>query len=157
MQKITVLGIGNIIMQDEGLGVRAVELLEQKCQLPEHIQVLDGGCLGMELFPFLAGTTKLLIIDAIDANLSPGATCKYAGEEVKAYFRRKISVHEIGISEVLAALEITEKPIEEVVIVGIQPLVLEVGLELSDVVQAAMPTLMSMIVHQLHVWTKEGA
>lgn len=152
MEKITVLGIGNILMRDEGLGVRAIEQLTERFQFPPEVQVLDGGCLGMELYPFLDGTTKLLVVDAIDARLLPGDCRKISGDDVLKYFRRKLSVHEIGISEVLAALDLTGRPIEEVVIIGMQPAVLDVGLELSDIVQSALPRLGDLIAEQLREW-----
>jgi hydrogenase maturation protease len=152
MEKITVLGIGNIIMQDEGLGVRVLEAITEKYQFPFHVQLLDGGCLGNELLPFLDGTQKLLIIDALAAHLPPGDCRKFAGVEVKKYFKNKLSVHEIGISEVLASLEIIGEPIEEVVIVGMQPASLDVGLELSDEVTAAVPELIDMVISQLRDW-----
>jgi hydrogenase maturation protease len=152
MEKITVLGIGNILLGDEGLGVRAVELLTKRFQLPPEVQVLDGGCLGMELYPFLDGTTKLLVVDAIDAQLLAGDCSKICGEDVLKYFRNKLSVHEIGISEVLAALDLVGCPIREVVIIGIKPAVLDVGLELSDIVLSALPRLVDLIADQLREW-----
>lgn len=155
MEKIAVLGIGNILMKDEGLGVRTIELLTARYQLSPDVQILDGGCLGMELYPFLESVGKLLVVDAVDAQLSPGSCCKFTGDEVEKYFRRKLSVHEIGITEVLASLELTAHPINEVVIVGMQPALLDIGLELSNEVQAALHQLLDMVVDQLRAWDVE--
>lgn len=152
MQKITILGIGNIIMQDEGLGVRAVEALQKKYRFSAEVQLLDGGCLGMELHPFFEGTEKLLVIDAVENQLMPGSCCKYSGNEVKKYFRRKLSVHEVGLSEVLATLEVTGREIPEVVIIGMRPEVIDLGLELSATVARNMPELLDIALEQLKEW-----
>jgi hydrogenase maturation protease len=106
----------------------------------------------MELFPFLDNVEKLLVIDAVEAQLSPGTCCKFSGMDVKKYFRQKLSVHELGISEVLASLEVTGKEIAEVVIIGMQPAVLDIGLELSATAKASMPELLEMVLEQLRAW-----
>jgi hydrogenase maturation protease len=152
MEKITILGIGNIIMQDEGIGVRAIEQLDEMYHFPNHVQLLDGGCLGMELLPFLDETAKLLIVDAMEARTSPGVCQRVAGDEVRQYFRQKLSVHEIGISEILASMEITERAIGEVVIIGMQPETIDVGLDLSETAHANMPELLRLVIEQLGAW-----
>ncbi|BBB92748.1 MAG TPA: HyaD/HybD family hydrogenase maturation endopeptidase [Methylomusa anaerophila] len=134
MEQITVLGIGNILMQDEGFGVRVVEELVKRFRFPENVQVLDGGTLGMGLLNFLAGTTRLVVLDAINGNNPPGTFYDISNEQVKAYFTHKVSLHELGIQDVLATLEVLEKPITEVVVLGVQPAVVDVGLELTATV-----------------------
>ncbi|MBP1765835.1 MAG: hydrogenase expression/formation protein [Firmicutes bacterium] len=98
--KITVLGVGNILLQDEGVGVRVVEEMTRRFAFPENVEVLDGGTLGMELMRFLLGTDKLIIIDAIDGSLPPGSIYEFEKENVKKYFREKVSVHDLGIQDV---------------------------------------------------------
>ncbi|MDF2876375.1 MAG: hybD 1, partial [Sporomusa sp.] len=128
MEKIIVLGVGNILMQDEGFGVRVVEELTRRYRFPDNVQVLDGGTLGMELLRFITGADRLVIIDAVNGGGEPGELYRFANEDVKAYFKNKVSLHELGIQDVLAALELLEQPVQDIVIFGIQPAVIDVGL-----------------------------
>lgn len=155
MKKITVLGIGNILLQDEGFGVKVVENLVQRFTFPEYVQVLDGGTLGMGLLPFLDGTDKLMIIDAVAGSLPPGGIYELKGEDVKAYFKNKVSLHELGIQDVLATLELLEKPVREVLVLGIQPLVVDVGLELTEKIKPLVPRIADRVVAKLGKWKVE--
>jgi hydrogenase maturation protease len=152
MDRITVLGIGNILLQDEGFGVRVVEELQRRYCFPDNIQVLDGGTLGLELLRFITGTNKLLVIDAIDGGEVPGTFYRFAGSEVEVYFQDKVSLHELGIKDVLASLELLEKTVEEVIIIGVEPAVLELGLELSATVAATVDRALSEVITQLKTW-----
>lgn len=152
MEKIIVLGVGNILMQDEGFGVRVVEELTRRYAFPDNVQVLDGGTLGMELLRFIAGAGRLLIIDAVNGGCPPGEFYQFANEEVKAYFREKVSMHELGIQDVLAALELIEEPVKEVVVLGIQPAVIDVGLELSEIVQPGVDQAAAKAIEVLRSW-----
>ena len=152
MEKIIILGVGNILMQDEGFGVRVVEELTRRYRFPDNVQVLDGGTLGMELLRFVTGADRLLIIDAVSGGGSPGDLYYFANDEVKAYFKNKVSLHELGIQDVLAALELLEQPVREVVILGIQPAVIDVGLELSETVQPGVAATAGRVLDILQGW-----
>ncbi len=152
MEKIIILGVGNILMQDEGFGVRVVEELTRRYRFPDNVQVLDGGTLGMELLRFVTGADRLLIIDAVSGGGSPGDLYHFANDEVKAYFKNKVSLHELGIQDVLAALELLEQPVQEVVILGIQPAVIDVGLELSETVQPGVAATAGRVLDILQGW-----
>lgn len=152
MEKIVVLGIGNILMQDEGFGVRVIEMLNQSHSFPPHVQLLDGGTLGMELLRFIDGAERLLILDAINGDGPPGTHYQLSNEEVSAYFKNKVSMHELGIQDVLTALNLLGKPVNEVVILGIQPAVIDVGLELTPTVQAAAEQTVKHVTDVLDSW-----
>ncbi len=157
MKPITVLGVGNILLQDEGFGVRVVEKLIERYRFPDDVQVLDGGTLGLELVRFLAGTRRLLIVDAINGDGISGTFYRLADEEVQAYFQEKVSMHELGIKDVLAVLGVTGQPVKEVVIIGVQPESLEVGLDLTPVVARAMDGVITAICAELQRWQVEVA
>ncbi len=150
--EITVLGVGNIILTDEGFGVHVVNHLKEHYDFPDNVQLIDGGTLGMELTHFLTGTKKLLIIDAVDGGLERGAVYRLTGAEIKAHFRQKISAHEVGIEEVLTLLELTGRPIEEVIVLGAQPFVLEAGVELSEDMKKILPSVVDEAVEILNDW-----
>ncbi|MDT8901905.1 HyaD/HybD family hydrogenase maturation endopeptidase [Anaeroselena agilis] len=154
-KQITVLGIGNILLKDEGFGVRVVEELLGRYRFPAAVQVLDGGTLGMDLLRFLTGTKRLVVVDAIDGGGPPGTFYRFAGDEVKAYFREKVSLHELGIKDVLAVLEATGRAIEEVVVLGVQPESLDLGLELTPVAAAVLPDTVAAVLAELDRWQVE--
>lgn len=155
MEKITVLGVGNILLQDEGLGVKTIEKFIQNYRFPNNVQVLDGGTLGMGLLPFLEGTSKLIIIDAISGQLPPGSIYKLKNDDVKVYFQQMVSLHDLGIQDVLATMEVLDKPVKEIVVFGMQPETIEVGLELSSVVAPGIDELIGLIIEQLRTWQVE--
>jgi len=142
-------------MQDEGFGVRVVEQLLQNYHFPENVQVLDGGTLGMELLRFLIGTDKLILVDAVSGNLSPGSIYQFDHDEVKTYFKEKVSMHELGIQDVLAVMEVLEKPAKEIKILGVQPLTIDIGLEMTTIVADAVEPLVEKLLLLLKEWQIE--
>jgi len=153
--KITVLGVGNVLLSDEGFGVRAAEALDAAYDFPDDVQVLDGGVLGMELLRFVTGTEKLLILDALKEGGADGRCRRLAGDEVRAHFREKLSAHEIGLQDVLTFLEVTGKPIGEVVVIGAEPKSLEAGLSLSREMAPLVAEAEAMAAEELSRWGVE--
>lgn len=103
--RILVLGVGNILLTDEAIGVRIVEALEQRYILPDYVEILDGGTAGMELLGDMANRDHLIIADAIVSKKNaPGTMMILRDEEVPALFTNKISPHQLGTADVLSAL-----------------------------------------------------
>jgi hydrogenase maturation protease len=146
---IAVLGVGNILLTDEGIGVRIVEELQRRYQLPDHVLVLDGGTAGMELLEPLEGLDKLIIADAVRVGQPPGSVVLLQGDEVPKFFRTKISPHQIGLSDLLAALELTEKAPGEVALIGLQPVSLDTGMELTPEAEAKVPEMLALVLDEL--------
>lgn len=147
--RTVILGIGNTILSDEGVGVRAAEALEAQYDLPEGVEVIDGGTSGMELLGPLSGTDLLLVLDAIKAGRPPGTVVKMAGDEVPVFFRSKLSPHQVSISDVLAGLEFSGDPPGDLVLIGVEPDNLELGLELTPAIAARVPEMVRMAVAEL--------
>ncbi len=152
MEKIVVLGIGNILLTDEGLGVRAIERLRKEYEFPEGVELMDGGTLGIDLLYYLDGVDRLLVLDAIAGGGKPATFYKFRGEEVKKYFRKKVSMHEIGFQEVLGLLDVMDKPLKEIVVMGLEPKSLELSTELSPEIEEKLPLLIEETVKQLQEW-----
>ena len=148
----TVLGIGNIILSDEGFGVRVVEYLQKNFTFPENVQLIDGGTLGVELTHFITGTQRLLIIDSIDGGAEGGKIFHLRGEEIKKHFAQKISAHEVGIQDVLTMLEISGKKIPHVELIGAQPFSLEAGTELTPQMSKLVPMFADKAIEILRSW-----
>lgn len=147
-----VLGVGNVLLSDEGIGIKAVEELKRRYSFNTEVGLLDGGTLGLDLLYFLEGTDRLLIIDAVLGGKPPGFIYKFRGDEVKTYFRRKVSAHEIGIQEVLAVAEITGRYPKEIVVIGMEPESLDISLELSHTVRNNFDKLLNEVLDQLREW-----
>jgi hydrogenase maturation protease len=155
MKQITVLGTGNILMQDEGFGVAVVEELGNRYLFPNFVKVLDGGTLGMELLPFLTESDHLIIIDAVKGGKPPGTLYEFTGDEVKLYFGQKISVHELGVRDILTSLEIMGIHIKELKLIGIEPETIDVGISLTEVVRQGVDKVVLMVINQLKNWQVE--
>lgn len=147
--RTVVLGIGNTLMSDEGLGVHAVEALRRAYVLPSEVQLIDGGTSGMELLGEIAGADLLVVVDAVNAGKRPGEPVRLSGAEVPVFFRSKLSPHQIGLSDVLASLEFAGESPRETVLLGLQPGSMELGLEMTPAVAARLPDLVSAVLGEL--------
>ena len=150
--KTLVLGLGNIIMRDEGLGVRACERLTRHYRLPDDVNVLDGGTLGLDLLPYLEGVNDLLIIDAVSAGAPPGSLVRLENEQIPQTLALKTSMHQVGLQELLAVMALRGQTPPRVVLWGMEPLILEPGLDLSEPVLANLDTLVASVVAELRSW-----
>ena len=148
----TILGVGNVILRDEGFGVRVAEYLAAHYDFPEDVQVVDGGTLGIELTQFVTGTRRLLVIDSINGHAAPGTVFRFEDDAVMEHFQDKISAHEVGIQDVLALLAVTGKKIPEVVVIGAQPYDVEAGVELSEKMRALVPEMARRALVELAAW-----
>lgn len=147
--KILVLGVGSILMMDEGIGIRAVEELEKKYRFPENVEILDGGTSGIELLSYISGKDYLIIIDAIKSGNPPGTVLRVEGEDVSAQFLTRISPHQLGISDLLAAATLTDEIPKKLVLFGIEPKEIVMAIGLSDEVRASMDHLVEVVVDEL--------
>lgn len=147
--RIVVLGVGNILLSDEGVGVRAVESLKREYRLPPEVEVIDGGTSGMELLEDLACADHLIIVDAVRSGRAPASIVKLAGEQVPVFFRTKLSPHQIGLSDVLATLELTGEQPGGITVIGVEPVSLETAMALSPQVEALLPQVVERVAAEL--------
>jgi hydrogenase maturation protease len=124
--KVLVLGIGNILWGDEAFGVRAVEAFHRRFETPENVAVLDGGTQGLYLVHFVEEAEYLLVFDAIDYGLAPGALKIVRDDDVPKFTgSKKMSLHQTGFQEVLSAADLLGRYPKRLALVGCQPLDLE--------------------------------
>lgn len=147
--RAVVLGVGNVILADEGVGVRVVEALERDYLMPPGVNVIDAGTSGMEMLDDLSHLDFLLVVDAIAAGKAPGELVQLRGDAVPVFFRRNLSPHGIGLSDVLAALEFLGAEPKETVILGVQPTSLELSTELTPAIAKRIPELVAQVVAEL--------
>jgi hydrogenase maturation protease len=139
--EVLVLGIGNLLWADEGFGVRCVEQLAAQWHVPADVTVMDGGTQGLYLLPYVQGAQRLIVFDAIDYGLPPGTMKRVEGDAVPRFMgAKKMSLHQTGFQEVIAAADLTGQLPKELLLIGVQPEELEdYGGSLRDVVKARLP------------------
>lgn len=152
MPEILVLGLGNSILRDEGLGVRAVERLAERYALPAGVAAREGGTLGPHLLPNLEGVRDLLVVDAVRADRPPGALVRLEGAALTAALAPRSSLHQFGLAELLALAGLLGAPPRRTVLWGMVPLLVEPGLELSPPVAAALDALADAVAGELRAW-----
>lgn len=149
---IVVLGVGNILLTDEGLGVHVVEDLKANYTFTPQISLIDGGTMGMELLTYMRGMKKILLIDAVNGGEAPGTIYEFPHRELEQYFTDHISVHEVGMQDILRIRAIQENPLEDAIVIGVEPESLDVGFEPSAPVQKALPEVKERVLRVLRGW-----
>ncbi len=146
---VLILGLGNLLLSDEGVGVHAVNALGRRFQMPEGVETLDGGTSGMDLLDAIAGRDHLIVCDAIRSDERPGSVQRIDGESIAAFFATRISPHQLGLSEVLANLELLGERPGHVTIIGVVPADLSLGTELSAAGREGMAKSIDFILDEL--------
>ena len=144
-----VLGIGNVLLTDEGVGVRALKELERRYTFSDDVDLLDGGTSGIELLRHIQGRDNLLIIDAMTCDQPPGTVYRVENEDVPAAFRTRISPHQLGLSDLLAAAMLTDGLPETLVLFGVEPESVDIGLELTETVEGSLKKLITAVVAEM--------
>ena len=143
------LGVGNLLMSDEGVGVHAVGELERRFNFPAHVRLVDGGTSTNELLGDLEDLDHLIVIDALSAGLAPASLLRLEGDAVPAAFTTKLSPHQVGIADLLATLKLLGREPRHVVLYGVEPKRLTLDLALSPEVTQRMPELCAQVVQEL--------
>ncbi len=145
---ILVLGLGNILLRDEGVGVRVVEAME-KLDLPAEVEIFDGATAGMDLLDVVADRRKVIVIDAMDGDAEPGTVLRMAPEDLAPDDRPSASLHEAGFLDMWVATKRMGVSPEEVVILGVKPRHTDWGLELSPEIDELVPKIVDLVLAEL--------
>lgn len=145
-ERWVVLGLGNVLYRDEGLGVHALNAMRSDFYVkPESslivIEMLDGGTLGLDLLPIVESATHLLVLDAVDAGALPGTLIELEKSSILQFGGIRLSQHQLSFQQVLGLAHIRDCLPTNLHLIGVQPADLSVGLELSPQVSAVMPKL----------------
>ena len=149
---ILVLGLGNSIMTDDGFGVKVVNTLSSRYHFQGKIRLIDGGTLGLDLLPHLEDVESLLIIDALDMRDKPGQLFRIEGEDVPRAFASKLSVHQMGLQDLLAVAELQGHVPTKLVVWGVQPECIEMGTDLTSTVESAVEPVVQKVLNELQAW-----
>jgi hydrogenase maturation protease len=148
-KRALILGLGNPLLGDEGIGVRVVEELK-RLELPEGVTVVEGGTAGLGLIGLMEGYQQVIIVDAADMGHPPGHIVRFTPLETQfKTAEAPLSLHQIGLVEVLALAEALEVAPAEPVIIGVQPSRVEEGTGLSPEVEGVIPQIIRIILDEL--------
>lgn len=149
MEKILVLGVGNILFTDEGIGVRAVEAAEAGYAFPDNVTLLDGGTLGMGLMDALLDCDVAFVLDAVLGGDEPGAIYRLTGDDLRKSVSFRDSMHQTDLVDTLIYCDLMgHKP--EAVVLGMEPVDYQtMGTELSPVAAARLPQLVDLLIREL--------
>lgn len=146
-KKILILGVGNLILRDEGVGVHAVRELEKR-DLPAHVEVIDGGTYLMDLLGVIQEAERIIVIDALKGGGEPGTIYRVKPDDLMAEGERTLSLHQVGLLDVLGMVkQLGGDP--HAVIIGVEPKEISWGMELTPEVEAKLPKVIETVLGEL--------
>ncbi len=149
MGRKVVLGVGNLLLRDEGVGIHVVKALAGH-QFPPDVEVIDGATAGCDLLPLISGAERVVIVDALQGGEPPGAVYRLTPQDFEQEPQGvSVSLHDIRIMDVLRMLELMEGHLPPVVIVGVEPGKIEAGLELTPEVAASLPFILELVIKEI--------
>lgn len=151
-----VLGIGNLVMGDDAVGVIVAQRLQHGYLFSGNIEVVDGGTLGLDLLPKLENITNLIIIDAVETGQKAGTCVRWFGEDLPIALETKLSPHQMGLKDLLAVSGLMGHSPKEMVLIGVQPGSIEMEIGLTAEVEAKLETLVSSVLAELADWGIEA-
>jgi len=150
MKEVLVLGIGNILLKDEGVGVHVVKTMAAQAEAPAHdVEFLDGGTFGPDLIDAIANRRKVIVVDAVQADGKPGTVLRFGAENLAARTGVSVSLHDVGLPETLLMAEHLGCAPREVVIFGIVPRDISPGLDMTEEVAAVVPKVIELVRKEL--------
>lgn len=152
-EPVLVLGIGNLLWADEGFGVRALEALHERVELPPHVRLVDGGTQGIYLLDEVCSAPQVLVFDAIAYGLEPGALRVLRDGEIPVWTDQAMSLHQATFQELLALAQLRGRFPRRITLIGVQPAVLDdLGGSLSPLVRARVAEAVDLAVDELARW-----
>jgi hydrogenase maturation protease len=146
---ILVLGVGNLLMKDEGLGVHTVQKLSNM-PLPPEVEVLDGGTMGLELLNCLENRDKVILIDVVNTDEPPGTLFRFTTKEIlQVTDNNKLSFHQLGFFDIIKVAQMLDKTLPEIVIIAVQPKEISMGMELTPELDAKLPAIIELVLKEI--------
>jgi hydrogenase maturation protease len=149
---VLVLGIGNLVMSDDAVGVLVAQQLQERYIFPDNVEVMDGGTLGLDLLPKMENITNLIMIDAVETGMEAGTCVRLCGQELPIALETKVSPHQMGLKDLLAVSELMGHTPQEMVLIGVQPGSIEMEVGLTPKVEAQLETLVANVLAELNNW-----
>jgi hydrogenase maturation protease len=148
MKKILILGIGNLLLRDEGVGVHVVERLKNMT-LPSDVEAIDGGTMGINLLYHIEGRKKVVVIDAVNTEGAAGTIYRFTDKDLEDKKECLVSAHDIDFSDVLKTANLLGTKPDEVIFIGIQPEEISEGIGLSSVIEERIPQIIDLVLKEI--------
>lgn len=145
---LLVLGLGNVLLEDDGVGSAAVARLRERYDWPETVQVLDGGTLGLSLLPWVEQADTLILVDAVRTDDAPGSIVRLDGDEVGPAVATRLSPHQVGVADLLEGARWRGRYPARVVLIGLVPASMELAVGLSQAVGPALEALVERVARE---------
>ena len=155
MKKINIIGLGNTLFGDEGFGVEAVRLMEATSKFPDSVQYIDGGTQGLYLLDYFESCDAVLVFDCIIPLEYDKKVYVYHKNELPAFIHRKMSSHQMGLSEILCIAQLHDKTPREIVLIGSPPQCLDLGMGLSEGMTGMMQEAVTLAREIVEEWLRE--
>lgn len=149
VKPIMVIGVGNSIQMDDGVGIHFLNALGKEI-IPDEVELFDGGTLGIDLMYYIEGREKLIFIDSVKADQKPGTLFRFEPNDLTYDDAPKTSIHQIGLIESLQMISMIGKAPEKIVIFGVQPKTIDWGEELTSEVKASIPKLIKIVKEEIN-------
>ena len=146
--ELLILGLGNVLLGDDGLGAAAVAELERNYEIPPQVRVADGGTLGLALLGLFAESEHVILVDAIRVDAPPGTLVRIDGDEVAPAVRERLSPHQVGVADLFDAARLIDSFPASVTLLGLVPERMDLSIERSDPVDAGLDGLVEAIVRE---------
>lgn len=149
-KSIGIMGLGNLLLSDEGFGIHCIQYLENNYQLPENVEVIDGGTGGILLAPFIEEHDELYVIDVVDIEDAPGSVHYFTDVDVRCGdIQTRMSPHQIGMLDILDICRIRGKVPQKIHFIAVVPESLEVGMELTPLLQGRIKDVLQVLADKL--------
>jgi hydrogenase maturation protease len=147
-KSLLILGLGNVLLRDDGVGSAAVAALIEQYEVPEGASVLDGGTLGLALLPYVEDAASVILVDAVKADAPAGTLVRLERGDVGPAVATRLSPHQIGVADLLDGAHWRDRYPSRVLLLGIVPESLDLDVGLSPPVAAALPDLVACVVEE---------
>lgn len=151
-KRILVLGLGNSLLSDDGVGVHVLRRLAERYVFPETVDLVEGGTIGLGLLPYFSRESRVVVVDGVDLGAPPGCLVRLAGHHGAAALGGPGTAHDVGLGDLLGAAQLTGCYPRAVVILGVQVGSTALGTDLTPPVQAQAAVLVRCVLGQLRGW-----
>ena len=148
MEECVIIGIGNVLHGDDGLGVHAIRYLKER--MPESVTLVEGGVYGLDLLTWLDGPRHAIFIDAMDVEDEPGSVYRFSPQDVLEQPKTPLSVHDLGLYDLIAAAKLLDQCPEHITIIAVQIKSVAMGMELSKEVRDALPHVHRLVLEEIN-------
>ncbi|HRZ14252.1 MAG TPA: hydrogenase maturation protease [Candidatus Omnitrophota bacterium] len=143
-----IIGCGNLLLQDEGVGIHLIEYLKHQT-LPEDIELIDGATGGFDLIPFIEDAEKVVIVDAIRAGSVPGAIYRFTPDNFETNAELNTSLHDVTLKDIFRIIQL-KRILPPVVIFGVEPKAMDLGMELTADIRRVVPELSALVLEEIN-------